>query len=57
LCIPLKIIPALNPFPTMFIMQFEGFPYVQKPPVIADQSGYICTQIPASWAVVSSSQF
>ena len=22
-------------------MRFEGFPYVQKPPVIADQSGYI----------------
>jgi hypothetical protein len=41
LCIPLKLIPALKPYPTISVMRFEGFPFVQKPPVIADQSGYI----------------
>ena len=41
LCIPFKLIPALTLYPTISILWFEGFPYVQKPPVIADQSGYI----------------
>ena len=41
LCIPLKLIPALNLYPTISVMPFEGFPYVLKPPLIVDQSGYI----------------
>ena len=34
MCIPLKLIPALNPYPTISVIRFEGFLYEQKPPVI-----------------------
>jgi hypothetical protein len=35
------LIPALNLHPTISAMQFEGFPYVQKPPLNAVVVGYI----------------